>query len=177
MTYLSATVVLVLGLLLGEWFPDIDQRTTLLLHRSSLTHGPLLPLTVFGLVGRARIASPRWFSLGISLGVTAHLAFDLFPKAWYGYALVSVPIFGWLPAPVSWVWIGGSMLLCSYLAGRVVRSPGEAAVYLAAVWGLFAYLTIEETVLWRPLAALAGSTLLAGLALVLTPQRTPSAYN
>jgi hypothetical protein len=39
-------VALVVGLAVGNWFPDVDQKTDLLVHRSIVTHGPLPPLVV-----------------------------------------------------------------------------------------------------------------------------------
>ena len=39
-------VALVVGLAVGNWFPDADQKTDLLVHRSIVTHGPLLLLVV-----------------------------------------------------------------------------------------------------------------------------------
>ena len=172
MLRIGGVAALLLGLLLGEWFPDVDQRTELLLHRSALTHGVLLPLLVSIVVGRSTLVAPKRFVTGASLGVAVHLAFDLFPKAWYGSALVSLPLIGWLPAPLSGVWIGGSMLLCLCLAAKTVRSFGDGLVYLAALLGLFAYLTFEEAAVWRPLAALVGSAILVGIAAMLTPGRS-----
>ena len=35
-----------MALAVGDWFSDGDQKTDLLLHRSIVTHGPLLPIIV-----------------------------------------------------------------------------------------------------------------------------------
>ena len=89
---LVALVALVLGLAVGERFPDIDQRTELLLHRSILTHGLLAPLMLYVIVQRVDSLPVRWLAMGVCLGVAVHLAFDLFPKGWQAYALVSLPV-------------------------------------------------------------------------------------
>ncbi len=54
MKYLFGFVALVLGLAVGNWFPDVDQKTDLLVHRSIVTHGPLLPLIVVGVASVMR---------------------------------------------------------------------------------------------------------------------------
>ena len=54
MKYLFGFVALVVGLVVGNWFPDIDQKTDLLVHRSIVTHGPLLPIIVVGVASVMR---------------------------------------------------------------------------------------------------------------------------
>ena len=54
MKYLFGFAALVVGLVVGNWFPDIDQKTDLLVHRSIVTHGPLLPLIVVGVASVMR---------------------------------------------------------------------------------------------------------------------------
>ena len=87
----------------------MDQRTDLLLHRSIITHGPLVPLVLFLLL---RNVGRTWFRVlpkSVCLGFVVHLAFVLFPRAWSGYALISMPVYGWLPGWASIVWISGSV--------------------------------------------------------------------
>ena len=77
-----ALLSLLIGLALGERFPDVDQHTGLLVHRSVFTHGPLLPLLLFLLTSGIKRPVPiRLFALGFSVAVAVHLCFDLFPKA------------------------------------------------------------------------------------------------
>ena len=59
--------------------------------------------------------------MGVNLGVAVHLAFDLFPRAWKGYALVSLPFYGWMPPLVCWVWIALVGFACFYMAAKLVR--------------------------------------------------------
>ena len=82
------------GAWVGLKLPDVDQRTDLLLHRSIITHGPLVPLVLFLLLRNMRRTWVRVLPMSVCLGFVVHLAFDLFPKAWYGYALISVPVYG-----------------------------------------------------------------------------------
>jgi len=54
MKYLFGFAALAVGLAVGNWFPDVDQKTDLLVHRSIVTHGPLLPLIVVGVASVMR---------------------------------------------------------------------------------------------------------------------------
>ena len=112
----TALALFGLGFYLGGETPDLDQRTSLLLHRSILTHGLLAPLLVNRLLGGCGIRALRWFAAGFALGVAVHLAADLFPKAWVGFALVSLPFYGWMSAAASITWLVGSIVVCLGLA-------------------------------------------------------------
>jgi hypothetical protein len=171
-TYLVALVALLFGLVVGEKFPDVDQRTNLLLHRSIITHGLLMPLLLYAAASRTQWAPFRWFSMGVSLGVAVHLSFDLFPRAWSGFALVSIPVYGWLPAVVSWVWIAVSGVTCVYLAGKLARNIGESGLFMLGLAGIFVYAAPGEHALWRPMAAATLSLLAASFALVVTSRPT-----
>ena len=169
---LVALVALGLGLAAGERFPDIDQRTDLLLHRSILTHGLMTPLLLYAIVHRIDALPVRWFVIGVCLGVAVHLAFDLFPRGWRGYALVSLPVYGWLPALVSIVWIAVSGAVCLYLGARLARGWLEAVVFLVGIAGVFVYAAQGEHALWRPLASVAVATALVGLVAVFVRLRS-----
>ena len=172
MLYLIGLAALLLGLFVGERFPDVDQRTDLLLHRSILTHGLFLPLILYAVASKIGWTPLRWLSMGVALGVAVHLAFDLFPRAWTGFALVSIPVYGWLPASVSWAWIALSMVACVYMAGKLARNIGEAGVFILAIAGGFVYAALGEHALWRPMAAVVVSTAIAAVALVVTSRPT-----
>ena len=141
----------------GAWaglkLPDVDQRTDLLLHRSILTHGPLVPLIVYILVRNARRLSVRAFPMFLCLGFVVHLSFDLFPRAWMGYALISLPVYGWLPAVVSIVWMATSALLCAFWASRLVRGMQESPLLIFGVLAIFAYAALNEASWIGPLVA------------------------
>ena len=171
MAYLPAFAALILGLVVGERFPDLDQRTDLLLHRSVLTHGMLLPLALFVVTSRTRFRMVRWLVMGISLGVAVHLAFDLFPRAWQAHALISLPAHGWLAPALSWAWMAASICVCLYLAERLVHDGVEAAVFTLGLIGVFAHAAPGEPAIWRPLAAMTISTAAATVVALLTHRR------
>ena len=141
----------------GAWaglkLPDVDQRTDLLLHRSILTHGPLIPLIVYVLVRNARRLSVRAFSMFLCLGFVVHLSFDLFPRAWMGYALISIPAYGWLPPVLSIAWMSASALLCAYWASRLVRGVQESPLLIFGVLAIFAFAAPNEASLIGPFIA------------------------
>ena len=128
----TATVLALFGLgfYLGSETPDLDQRTDLLLHRSILTHGLLAPLLVSKLFGGCSVRSLQWLAAGFSSGVAIHLAADLFPKAWTGFALISLPFYGWLPPPVSIAWLVVSVVVCVGMAIRPVLWRPKARSWL-----------------------------------------------
>ena len=141
----------------GAWaglkLPDIDQRTDLLLHRSILTHGPLVPMVVYILVRNARRLSVRAFPMFLCLGLVVHLSFDLFPRAWMGYALISIPTYGWLPPVLSIAWMSASALLCAFWASRLVRGMQEFPLLIFGVLAIFVYAAPNEASLIGPLIA------------------------
>ena len=163
MKYLPPLIALVVGLPLGLELPDIDQRIGLLLHRSIITHGPLLPLVLFVLVSSSQSLPRRWFAMSVSLGFAVHFAFDLFPAAWSGYALIAVPVLGWTPAPFSWIWIALNVLICAYLAAKLVRSGLESGLLGLGLIGSFIYAARTEDALWGPLVAIMAATAVAAL--------------
>ena len=171
MTQLLGLALFVVGLAVGEGFPDIDQRTDLLLHRSILTHGPLVPGFLFVVAINSRSVPWRRFVMGASLGFAIHLAFDLFPRGWSGYALISLPGYGWTPVALSQAWIGLSMVACGFFAARLSNSCLETTLFGLGAIGLFISTALTEHALWRP----AGAAIVAcGAAIVLAYFRRES---
>ena len=154
MKYPLGLLALIAGLAAGDWFPDIDQKTSLLLHRSIVTHGPLAPLIVFAAASGSRSIQIRWFALGLTLGVAIHLAFDLFPSSWSGFALISVPSYGWTASWLSWTWIAFSTVACTYPALRLIRGVLEGSLLMLSLVVAFGYIAGGEDALWRPIVAL-----------------------
>ena len=150
--FFLTVILLVAGLILGEWFPDIDQRFDFLTHRSILTHGLIVPLLLCSVVLRA--APPRLFVSGFSLGSAIHLGFDLFPRAWQGFALIHVPLLGWSHPIFSWLWIALSIICCLYLSIRLSRNAIEFTALLLGTLGLFIYTSSNETAVWGPVFSL-----------------------
>ena len=143
---------------IGLKLPDIDQQIGFLLHRSIITHGPLLPLLAFAF---AQSNNPilRRFGTGIGVGFAVHMAFDLFPRGWQGYALISFPGYGWTPAVFSWIWIAATMLICFGIAVRLGRSAIDGVLLLIAVIATFLFAASNENALWRPLGVTVASLL------------------
>ena len=161
MRYLPPLIALVVGLPLGLELPDIDQRIGLLLHRSIITHGPLLPIILFVWVASSQSLPRRWFAMSVSLGFAVHFAFDLFPQGWSGYALIALPVLGWTPALFSWVWIALNVLICTYLAAKLVRSNLETGLLGLGLIGGFIYAARTEEALWGPITAITAATAVA----------------
>jgi len=126
--YLSC-LGLLLGTVVGLKFADIDQRVPnwLLYHRDILTHGLIVPMLLSWGVWRTKHQTVRGFTIGFCLTNAVHLSFDLFPRAWWGHALIH--LFGWTFPPVlSWCWIAISMVLCVYLARFFIRTFWDVLV-------------------------------------------------
>lgn len=138
MPYLFAELAaLALGVLVGVQLPDIDLWLFFLAgsHRSILTHSPLIPYALF-LAARGRGPWWRWGTIGLATSFAGHLAFDVFPKAWYGAALVTVPIFGRLDPTLSLLCLMASLVGSWYIALQLVQHKREMGlVVLAGVVG------------------------------------------
>ena len=155
-------VVLAAMAYVGLKFPDVDQRVGFLLHRSIVTHGPFLPLLVFAFA-LADNPVKRRLGTGIGVGFAVHMAFDLFPRAWQGYALVSLPAYGWTPPIFSWIWISVTMLVCFCIAIKLCRNAIDLVLLLVAVTATFLFAASNENSLWRPLGVTLASLLVCYL--------------
>lgn len=145
------------GAWVGLKFPDIDQSIDLLLHRSIVTHGPLIPLVLYVVAQNVQHFPVRLFPMYVCLGFVVHMAFDLFPAGWSGYALISIPLYGWLPGWVSIVWLAGSVFLCGYLAARLARGLLQAALLAIGTVAIFMVAAPGERAVVGPLLVVAAS--------------------
>ena len=177
LTALCTIAVLVAGAWAGLKLPDVDQRIDFLLHRSIATHGPLIPFALFLVVRGVRQPWPRLALAYMCLGLTAHMAFDLFPVAWRGYALISVPAYGWLPAWVSWLWLAGSAAACAYWAAALVRRPTEVGLLVVGAVVIFAVASAGERTLVGPLAAMAAATVGGAAVNLFKPQKDDTPWS
>ncbi len=143
-------VALGIAAYIGLKLPDIDQQVGFLLHRSIITHGPLFPVAAF-VLAQVDNPLPRRFGMGLTLGYAVHLAFDLFPRSWQGYALVSIPGYGWIPGIASWIWIAFTLLLCVALAVKLVRHWGDGLLLLVALPTVFVFTSGKEHAFWLPM--------------------------
>ena len=171
MKHLIGLVVFIIGLVLSVQLPDIDQSTDLLTHRSILTHGPLIPIVLFAIASPSKSIPIRWFAMSVSIGFVVHLAFDLFPHGWLGYALIHIPAYGRAPAVFSLAWIAMSVILCAYLSARLARRPLETILFILGIIGIFGNAALHEDALWGPAATVAAAAIIALLCSRDTPAR------
>ncbi|MBE13655.1 MAG: hypothetical protein CL744_08755 [Chloroflexi bacterium] len=87
--------------------------------------------------------------------VAVNLSFDLFPKGWSGFALISVPGYGWTTPWFSGAWIAISTVVCTYLGVRLVRNWFDGCLLVMSLICVFAYVSIGEEAFWRPVVVLA----------------------
>jgi hypothetical protein len=161
MRYLGVMLALWVGIALGLAVPDLDLRVPILTHRSILTHGLLLPCLLCVLAWRGSSPILRLFAIGFSSATAIHLCFDLFPKAWIGFALITVPLVGQTSPLISWLWIATSSVVCLYLAGALMRRPLDALISSGSLAMSMLIYARAETSLWWGLSAVIGATCLA----------------
>ena len=147
-------VFLILGIYVGLNFPDIDQRTDFLIHRSIFTHGFIVPLFFFLFTSRITKKSLRLFLMGFVVAIAVHLSFDLFPRGWYMHALIHIPLIGWMPKFISISWIFVSIYFCIYVAISMVRGVFEGFVFLLIVISTFVFESFSEDRSFAPLTIL-----------------------
>ena len=97
---------------LGLMAPDVDQRVSFLVHRSILTHAPWFALlSTFMVVKSNTRYAMQFIGVAFNIGLVVHFALDLFPRAWMGFALIHIPVFGRLPPLASACWILASLAI------------------------------------------------------------------
>ena len=144
MAYLTGMVLFVIGCFIGLRFADFDywfRWNPLLVHRSLLTHSVLMPLLLFRAFRGNADPAARLFVIGVCVASAVHLAFDLFPSGWYGYARVHVPFYGHVSALPSQAWLFVNAVVSLYLACLLLRNVGEfyfSFVGLAVTYGIAA---------------------------------------
>lgn len=161
-TYLLSLLLLLTGLVAGLHLPDLDLRLDFLAHRSIITHNALWPLFLLLSIYRKEPPTLRWLVIGFSLALATHLCFDLFPKAWSGFALITIPFYGRSSPLFSWLWIALNIIGCLYWAWLLVRKVWDLLAVIGGGVVSFGYCTTTELVVWPALTAL-----LLGTALVL----------
>ncbi len=135
------------GAWLGSWFPDIDRIAVLRLrHRSTVTHGCAAPALTFVAARATGSEWAGWVAAGFAAGVGLHLAFDLFPGKWRGFALVDVPRLGRCTKAVSVVWLFANVFMCTGLAVWTVPAPNIVSftACLAVVGALYLYGVLKK---------------------------------
>ena len=165
-TFIIGSVAFVIGLYAGDWLPDVDQDLGFITHRSVFTHGLIVPLVLFGIASGTKMLLLRLFVVGFSLGSAVHLSYDLFPKAWQGFALIHLPVFGWTLPAISWAWIAFSMICCVYFMMRLVSGLIQGMSVLVGELAMFSYTGLNEATIVGPAVSLSIATVI-GLGIVL----------
>jgi hypothetical protein len=147
-------VALTLSAYIGSRFPDIDQHTELLTHRSILTHGLLVPLALYLTALRVKNSRVSASVLIFTTAIAIHLCFDLFPRAWFGYALVHVPSIGWVPPLASQAWLFASTVFCLYVTIKLMERGSHARLFLVGAGCIFIYQSFGEAKFFSPLITL-----------------------
>lgn len=165
MLFIAQLGALAIGVLIGIQLPDADLWLFFLKgqHRSILTHSPLIPYGLY-LAAQGRGPAWRWGAIGLGAAVAGHLAFDVFPRAWYGAALVTVPLLGRMNPALSLLALMASVVGCWYLALRLVEHKRE--LNLVVLSGLVAFVIsgVYNREAWiLPLLALAVGLFLSSL--------------
>ena len=131
-----------LGAWLGTLFPDIDRfRFLRLRHRSAVTHSFLVPALLWAGSALSSVEWAGWFVPGFAAGVALHLAFDLFPGKWRGFALIDVPKLGRCTRSVSTFLLFSNLFVCVILSVSIFPEHGPAGVlaYTATLAALYSY--------------------------------------
>ena len=84
--FLLITVSFLFGIKLPDW--DFKLR---LRHRSILTHSPFVTIIFITLYETKTSYFFKYFIVGFSIAIAIHILFDLFPRKWYGGALLKIP--------------------------------------------------------------------------------------
>jgi hypothetical protein len=154
MTYFFGIFALVIGIAGGLAFPDLDLKLNFLVHRSAITHSLFLPILLFGLAYIKKHTVTRLLAIGTSLSIAIHLCFDLFPKEWMGFALITLPVFGRTNPIFSWIWIAANILGCVYLSFILIDHAFDLVLLLSSTLVTFGMYALQENVFWSALIAL-----------------------
>lgn len=164
MRYLAAIVLLWLGLILGLSIPDLDQRIWFLTHRSIVTHSCLIPLLFVMFASEKRVIV-RLFAIGLFAGVAIHLACDLFPTQWTGFALIHTPAFPVMSPLLSQAWIIVNCFVGIFVALALMDSSRDILVCSVSILvHAVAYARYEIGMLHGLLAFIAVTVLALALA-------------
>ncbi len=134
-------ITLFVSLLAGLEFPDLDLILIFILdHRSIITHGILIPFFLYRYLTKegkqdfinkhlSKILTSNkiknefldYAYIGFLIGIAIHLCADLFPKAYIGYAMIKLPFFIPIGAPLSIAWMFGNMFFALKIAFKKLK--------------------------------------------------------
>ena len=84
--FLLITVSFLFGIKLPDWDFKLGLR-----HRNILTHSPFVTIIFIALYETKTSYFFKYFIVGFSTAIAIHILFDLFPRKWYGGALLKIP--------------------------------------------------------------------------------------
>ena len=84
--FLLITVSFLFGIKLPDWDFKLGLR-----HRNILTHSPFITIIFIALYETKTSYFFKYFIVGFSIAIAIHILFDLFPRKWYGGALLKIP--------------------------------------------------------------------------------------
>ncbi|MCX7839083.1 MAG: hypothetical protein N2559_06460 [Anaerolineae bacterium] len=161
MRYIFGMLMLLIGIVAGLAFPDIDLRWDFLGHRSIVTHSFLVPLLLFGVAYQQKHITTRLLAAGFSLSLAIHLSFDLFPRAWAGYALIYIPGYGRTNPEFSQIWTAVNIVICMYLALVLVNSIFELIGVIVGALATFSLHAVQTSIFVPALLTLIAATSVA----------------
>ena len=163
------SIVLFVSLLAGLEFPDLDLILIFILdHRSIITHGILIPFFLYryltkegkqNLINKylSKILTSKkikneildYAYIGFLIGIAIHLCADLFPKAYIGYALIKLPFFISIGAPLSILWMIGNIFFALKIAFKKLNEKdleekSKNLIFLAIMIIGIIYLIIDS---------------------------------
>jgi len=144
-------IVLFVSLLAGLQFPDTDLLLIFILdHRSIITHGILVPYFLYKyLTKKIKNQFLDYAYIGFLIGIAIHLCADLFPKAYIGYAMIKLPFFISIGAPLSIAWMLGNMFFALKIAFKKLKEKdlkdkSKKLIFLSIIAIGIIYLIIDQ---------------------------------
>jgi hypothetical protein len=137
-------LVFIVSFFLAGHVPDLDLETSLLNHRSIVTHNFFIPLALFVVAWIRNSERFRMAAVGSGIAIGVHLAFDLFPKGWQGFALIHAPTAGALSKEFSIVWGVATVFFCLFLAFKAIKRILAALLSAPAMLGGYFYAAESE---------------------------------
>jgi predicted neutral ceramidase superfamily lipid hydrolase len=163
--YLLLLILMVLCAEISFKLPDVDQQlrdeipSKILLHRSILTHNFVFALLVYWAAIWRKSFTVRLLTYTAGLATAVHLSFDLFPRAWQGFAIIHIPVLGRSSPLFSQIWIALSIVVCLYLVLSLIQTSREVAIVAVCFVLLFVFYTLSENEKPEsPAATLTGAT-------------------
>lgn len=141
-----AVGIFIVATSVGLFYPDLDLKMPLFKHRSIVTHSPILSIILLYSMKQSDIT--RFFIVGFTMAVAIHLVFDLYPKAWQGFAMIDVPFYGKLNRIFSKIALNLGVAISGGICFYLILEKYELFLFLfALVFFFFMYSKKEKKVL------------------------------